>query len=44
MGGFSKQKDGAGIFFEIQGNRLIVTTQKWTSNYVLVQIPTTSNH
>lgn len=39
-----KQKDGGGLFFEKQGNRLIVTTQKWTSDYVLVQIPTILNH
>ena len=39
-----KQKDGAGLFFEKQGNRLIVTTQKWTGDYVLVQIPSNFNH
>ena len=39
-----KQKDGGGLFFEKQGNRLIVTTQKWTGDYVLLQIPTTFNH
>jgi len=39
-----KQKDGAGLIFEKQGNRLIVTTQKWTGDYVLVQIPSNINH
>ncbi|WKA56580.1 hypothetical protein [Planococcus shixiaomingii] len=34
-----KEKDGAGLFFEKDGNRLIVTTQMWTKNYVLVKIP-----
>lgn len=33
-------KDGSGLFFEKQGERLIVTTQKWTGEYVLVDIPT----
>lgn len=32
-------KDGSGLFFEKQGEKLIVTTQKWTSEYVLVDIP-----
>lgn len=32
-------KDGSGLFFEKQGKKLIVTTQKWTSEYVLVEIP-----
>lgn len=31
-------KDGSGLFFEKQGEKLIVTTQKWTSEYVLVDI------
>lgn len=34
-----KQKDGAGLFFEKDGERLIATTQMWTKNYVLVKIP-----
>ena len=34
-----KEKDGSGLFFEKQGEDLIVTTQKWTSNYSLVDIP-----
>ncbi|WP_226086710.1 hypothetical protein [Mesobacillus sp. S13] len=34
-----KEKDGAGLFFEKDGRRLIATTQMWTSNYVLVKIP-----
>lgn len=35
-----KQKDGSGLFFEKQNEILIITTQKWTGNYVLVNIPT----
>jgi len=31
---------GSGFFFEKQNEKLIVTTQKWTSNYSLVDIPT----
>lgn len=31
---------GSGIFFEKEGVQLIVSTQMWTSNYVLIQIPT----
>jgi len=34
-----KEKDGAGLFFEKDGRRLIATTQMWTKNYVLVKIP-----
>ena len=34
-----KQKDGSGLFFEKDGERLIATTQMWTKNYVLVKIP-----
>lgn len=34
-----KDKDGAGLFFEKDGRRLIATTQMWTGNYVLVKIP-----
>ncbi|MFZ3579567.1 hypothetical protein [Virgibacillus sp. DJP39] len=34
-----KQKDGSGLFFENDGERLIATTQMWTGNYVLVKIP-----
>lgn len=34
-----KEKDGAGLFFEKDGRRLIATTQMWTGNYVLVKIP-----
>ncbi|MBT2289246.1 hypothetical protein J7E73_08885 [Paenibacillus albidus] len=33
------QKDGNGLFFEKQGERLVVSTQMWTSAYVLIQIP-----
>jgi hypothetical protein len=34
-----KEKDGAGLFFEKEGKRLIVTTQMWNGDYVLVKIP-----
>lgn len=34
-----KEKDGAGLFFEKDGRRLIATTQMWTEKYVLVKIP-----
>ena len=34
-----KEKEGSGLFFEKQGEELIVTTEKWTSNYSLVDIP-----
>ena len=33
-----KQKDGGGMFFEKDGEKLIATTQMWTKNYVLVKI------
>nr|WP_285853334.1 hypothetical protein [Sporosarcina luteola] len=32
------EKDGAGLFFEKEVERLIVTTQMWTGNYVLIQV------
>lgn len=32
-----KDKDGAGLFFEKDGEELIATTQMWTKNYVLVK-------
>lgn len=38
-----KQKDGSGLFFEKYGENLIVSTQKWTSDYVLVEIPADFN-
>lgn len=34
-----KRKDGSGLFFEKQGEDLIITTQKWTGDYSLVDIP-----
>ncbi len=34
-----KRKDGSGLFFEKQGEDLMITTQKWTSDYSLVDIP-----
>ncbi|WP_316568201.1 hypothetical protein [Neobacillus sp. YIM B06451] len=33
------QKEGSGLFFEKQGDTLILTTQKWTRDYTLVKIP-----
>lgn len=33
-----KEKNGAGIFFEKNGERLIVTTQMWGKKYVLVKV------
>jgi len=33
-----KEKDGAGLFFEKEGDRLVATTQMWTKKYVLVKI------
>lgn len=36
-----KQKDGSGLFFEKQGENLIVSTKMWTGDYVLVKIPAT---
>ncbi|MGE7926777.1 hypothetical protein [Lysinibacillus xylanilyticus] len=38
-----KQKDGNGLFFERYGESLIVSTQMWTGNYVLVKIPINFN-
>lgn len=34
-----KEKDGSGLFFEKQGEHLIISTEKWTVNYSLVDIP-----
>ncbi|MEB2298935.1 hypothetical protein LAV72_04775 [Lysinibacillus xylanilyticus] len=34
-----KQKEGNGLFFERHGENLIVSTQMWTGDYVLVKIP-----
>ncbi len=33
------QNEGSGLFFEKQGEKLIITTQKWTGNYLLIKIP-----
>ncbi|MHA6261460.1 hypothetical protein ACXYMX_16490 [Sporosarcina sp. CAU 1771] len=33
-----KEKMGAGLFFEKEDEKLIVTTQMWTGKYVLVQV------
>ncbi len=38
-----KEKDGAGLFFEKDGKRLMARTLMWTGNYVLVKtIPNNS--
>lgn len=37
-----KDKDGSGLFFEKNSEKLIVTTKMWTSNYVLIKVP--ENH
>ena len=34
-----KEKDGSGLFFEKDDGNLIVTTEMWTSKYVLVKVP-----
>ncbi|MCZ8535246.1 hypothetical protein [Psychrobacillus psychrodurans] len=39
-----KRKDGSGLFFDKQGKILIVTTQKWTTDYTLVKIPSHFNY
>ncbi|CAI9392296.1 hypothetical protein MHI39_01290 [Heyndrickxia sp. FSL K6-6286] len=33
-----KEKDGSGLFFEKEGERLIATTQMWSKKYVLVKV------
>lgn len=33
-----KEKDGSGLFFEKDGERLIATTQMWSKKYVLVKV------
>lgn len=33
-----KEKDGSGLFFEKDGERLIATTQMWSKKYVLVRV------
>ncbi|MEQ2528460.1 hypothetical protein WMO40_17380 [Bacillaceae bacterium CLA-AA-H227] len=33
-----KEKEGSGLFFEKESERLIVTTQMWTKKYVIVQV------
>ena len=34
-----KGKDGSGLFFEKGDENLIITTEMWTSKYVLVKVP-----
>ncbi|URN94442.1 MAG: hypothetical protein NAG76_21910 [Candidatus Pristimantibacillus lignocellulolyticus] len=38
-----EQKEGSGLFFTREGEKLIATTRMWTRNYVLIQIPLTFN-
>ncbi|MGE8036176.1 hypothetical protein [Lysinibacillus sp. NPDC093692] len=38
-----KERDGRGLFFERHGENLIVTTQMWTGDYVLVDFPADFN-
>lgn len=38
-----EQKEGSGLIFEKQEEKLIVTTQMWTGNYVLIEIPSNFN-
>ncbi|VDG97016.1 Uncharacterised protein [Lysinibacillus sphaericus] len=33
-----KEQDGAGLFFEKDGEKLVVITEMWTTKYVLVQV------
>lgn len=33
------EKNGSGLFFEKNGERLIVSTEMWTSRYVLIKVP-----
>ncbi|MBS4207301.1 hypothetical protein [Bacillus sp. FJAT-50079] len=33
-----KEKEGSGLFFEKDGERLVATTQMWTKKYVIVKI------
>lgn len=33
-----KEKDGAGLFFEKDGERLVATTQMWSGKYVLIKV------
>lgn len=33
-----KEKDGSGLFFEKEGERLVATTQMWGGKYVLVKV------
>ncbi|WP_404460648.1 hypothetical protein [Sutcliffiella horikoshii] len=32
-------QEGSGYFFEKEGEKLIVTTEMWTGEYVIVQVP-----
>ena len=33
------EKMGSGLFFEKQGEKLIIETQKWTKNYSIIDMP-----
>ncbi|MHC0035294.1 hypothetical protein [Pseudoneobacillus sp. C159] len=39
-----KEKDGAGLFFEKDGERLVATTQMWGKHYVLVKVQSKFNN
>ncbi|MBM7707146.1 hypothetical protein JOD03_002085 [Chryseomicrobium aureum] len=34
-----RELDGSGLFFTNSGAEIVLTTQKWTKNYTLVQVP-----
>lgn len=34
-----KDKDGSGLIFEKNSEKIIVTTEMWTSKYVLIKVP-----
>lgn len=36
-----KKKEGSGLFFEKNDERLIVSKEMWTSRYVLIKVPST---
>lgn len=37
------EKDGSGLFFEKNGDRLIATTEMWTKKYILVKVQSKFN-
>ena len=34
-----KDKEGSGLFFEKNSERIIVTTEMWMRKYVLIKVP-----